>query len=309
MNTYEEYVPINGIKQYFLHCPAPDSDTLLLFLHGGPGFSAAYRAYLLIKEEIPCSLVFYDQRGTGKTLMHNKTDKPTFPALLADLHATVAYLKKKYKTDKLLLLGHSWGSVLGSEYVLRWGDTVSAYIGMGQVVNMLRGEAAAFAELKERIQIKSRKRDIRKWKKIRQRISFQNRKAFQKSKGGLSMLQYRYGFYPNLPTEIKDVLRSPVFHIKDILFLIPSLLKSSKLDQFLWEYDAAKQPVYPLPVYYILGENDWQVPSVLAAAFFDTIRVARKHLFWIPNAGHGADTDNPAAFWSAVKDIIKWENL
>ncbi len=309
MNFYEEFAQINEIKQYFLHYPVQNSDAVLLFLHGGPGFTAAYRAYLLAAEKLPCSLVFYDQRGTGKTLMRNKTGKPAFSALLEDLYATVAYLKKKYKTDKLLLLGHSWGSVLGSEYVLRHGNTVSAYIGMGQVVNMLQGEAAAFAELERCVRIKNRKRDIRKCEKLEQRLSFEDRKAFRKSRRGLGMLQLRYGFYPNLFTGIKDVLKSPVFHMKDIPFLILSLLKSSRLDQFLWEYDAAMQPAFPLPVYYILGENDWQVPSTVAARFFDKISAPRKHLFWIPDAGHSADMDNPAAFWNAVKDIIKWENL
>lgn len=309
MNFYEEYAQINGIKQYFLHCPAPDSDTVLLFLHGGPGFTAAYRAHLLTAEKIPCSLVFYDQRGTGKTLMRNKTDTPDFSELMADLHTTIAYLKKKYKTDKLLLLGHSWGSVLGSEYVLHCGRTVSAYIGMGQVVNMLRGEAAAFAELGRCIQIKNRKRDVRKYEKLKHRLSFESRKAFQKSRQGLFMLQMRYGFYPDLFAGIKDVLTSPVFHFKDIPFLILSLSKSSKLDQFLWEYDAALQPAFPLPVYYILGENDWQVPSAVAAQLFDKINAPRKRLFWIPDAGHSADTDNPTTFWDVVKDIIKQENL
>lgn len=309
MNFYEEFAQINGIKQYFLHYPVPDSDAVLLFLHGGPGFTAAYRAYLLAAEKLPCSLVFYDQRGTGKTLMRNKTGKPAFSALLEDLYATVAYLKKKYKTDKLLLLGHSWGSVLGSEYVLRHGNTVSAYIGMGQVVNMLQGEAAAFAELERRVRIKNRKRDIRKCEKLEQRLSFEDRKAFRKSRRGLGMLQLRYGFYPNLFTGIKDVLKSPVFHMKDIPFLILSLLKSSRLDQFLWEYDAAMQPAFPLPVYYILGVNDWQVPSTVASRFFDRISAPRKHLFWIPDAGHSADMDNPAAFWNAVKNIIKWGNI
>ena len=309
MNFYEEYAQINGIKQYFLHYPAPSSDTVLLFLHGGPGFTAAYRAYLLTSEEFPCSLVFYDQRGTGKTLMRNKTDKPVFSELLEDLHATVAYLKKKYKTDKLLLLGHSWGSVLGSEYVLRYGNTVSVYIGMGQVVNMLRGEAVAFAELERRVQIQGRKRDIHKCEKLEPRISFESRDAFRKSHWKLGMLQLRYGFCPNPFTGIKDVLKSPVFHIKDLPFLIISLLKSSRLDQFLWEYDAAKNPAFPLPVYYILGENDWHVPSIAAAAFFDKISAPRKHLFWIPDAGHSTDTDNPSAFWKAVKNIIKWENV
>lgn len=309
MNFYEEYISINGIKQYFLHCPVFASDTVLLYLHGGPGFSAAYRAYLLNALNLPCSFVFYDQRGTGKTLMRNKTEKPAFPVLLDDLHCTVAYLKKKYHTDKILLLGHSWGSVLGSAYVQRYGSTVSAYIGMGQVVNMLRGEAAAFTELKRRILLKNRKQDIRKCNHLEQRLSFQTRKDFQKSRRGLGILQYRYGLTPDILSGIKNVWHSPVFHLKDIPFLLLSHYKSKILDQFLWEYDAAQQPVYPLPVYFILGDTDWQVPSTVAAEFFNSICAPDKYLFWIPAAGHSADTDNPTAFLQAVGNILKRENL
>ena len=95
MVYYEEYVPINGIQQYFLHCPAPGAATVLLYLHGGPGFSASYRAYLLNPPQSTATLVFYDQRGSGKTLLKNRSAKPTFPLLLEDLRCTIAYLKAK----------------------------------------------------------------------------------------------------------------------------------------------------------------------------------------------------------------------
>lgn len=284
MEYCEEYAPINGIRQYFLHCPAPGADTVLLYLHGGPGFSAAYRAYLLAPLLPSCTLVFYDQRGSGKTLLKNKSEVPTFSLLLEDLHSTIRYLKEKYEADKILLLGHSWGSVLGSEYVLWHPDTVSAYIGMGQVVNMERGKAAVAEELQRRMQTGKRSKSLGK-------------------RHPSLLLQYRYGFYSPLLSSIKSVWNSPVFSCRDLPSLVRAPFVNKELDRFLWEYDAAKKPVYSVPVYYILGREDWQVPSILAFRFFESIQAPKKKLFWIPGAGHSTDIDNPKAFWDAIKEI------
>ncbi len=282
MEFYEEYVPINGLQQYFLHCPASSATNVLLYLHGGPGFSASYRAYLLDPPLSSCSLVFYDQRGSGKTLLKNRSAKPTFPLLLEDLRCTVAYLKAKYSTKNILLLGHSWGSVLGSEYVLEYPKTVSAYIGMGQVVNMKKGKEYTQKELQRRIGKQSLNAPKR-------RVSL--------------LLQYRYGFYPPLLDSVKSVWKSPVFSCRDLPALLRAPFVNKPLNRFLWEYDAVQKPVYTIPVYYILGKNDWQVPSTLAARFFETIRAPKKKLFWIPDAGHSTDIDNPQAFGDAINEI------
>jgi len=43
-NFVEEYVPINGISQYFLHVPGEGKDVLIM-LHGGPGLANSYVSY------------------------------------------------------------------------------------------------------------------------------------------------------------------------------------------------------------------------------------------------------------------------
>lgn len=305
MEYYEEYVPIGKLLQYFLHCPVPGSDAVLLYLHGGPGFSAAYHAHLLDTERFPCTLVFYDQRGTGKTLRKNRFDPPTFSLLLEDLHSTISYLKEKYPSKKILLLGHSWGSVLGTQYVQKYPDAVSAYIGMGQVINMLRGEKIAFSELKRRIFSRNKLNDVKKYRQLENRLSFASPAAFQKSSRGLRLLQYRYGFYPKIYTAVKNVCKSPVFSIKDVFSFLAAPRMNKILNRFLWEFDTTDTCQYALPVYYILGKEDWQVPSTLAAQHFQQICAPIKQLFWIDAAGHSTDIENPAAFRNALQEILR----
>jgi pimeloyl-ACP methyl ester carboxylesterase len=57
-------------------------------------------------------------------------------------------------------------------------------------------------------------------------------------------------------------------------------------------------------VFYLLGTDDWQTPSTLAAEYFERINAPQKKLYRIKNAGHATDLDNPTEFYDAVKEII-----
>ena len=71
----------------------------------------------------------------------------TIEQMLDDLHGIIAHLQRKYQIEKLALLGHSWGSVLGSLYALRHPENVLSYIGTGQVISMMENERTAFQEV------------------------------------------------------------------------------------------------------------------------------------------------------------------
>ena len=52
-----------------------------------------------------------------------------------DLDALVDYLCERFSKDQVIIIGHSYGTMLGSRYVLAHPEKVSAYIGIGQSVN------------------------------------------------------------------------------------------------------------------------------------------------------------------------------
>lgn len=151
-NFTEEYIAVGGIEEYTLHYTAAPELPVLLFVHGGPGSSEAYFAYVM--EEIfsdLCTVVHYDQRGTGKTFMRNPGAAPDLQNLMSDLHETVEVLKAHYQKDKLFILGHSWGTVLGALYALEHPENVAAYIGVGQLVDVVENEQAGYDTLKRAV--------------------------------------------------------------------------------------------------------------------------------------------------------------
>lgn len=131
---YEEYVQINGIDQYLFHAGVKYDNQVMLFLHGGPGFAESSLSYIFQEkwEEI-FTVVHWDQRGVGKTLTRNPDKCPTIDLMLEDLLTVVRYLKKKYNKEKIIILGHSWGTVLGSLFIKKHPEEVAYYIGVGKL--------------------------------------------------------------------------------------------------------------------------------------------------------------------------------
>ena len=64
-----------------------------------------------------------DERGCGRSYYRNVAVDPdndtlSFDAQLADLDALVDYLRDRFDKDKVIIMGHSYGTMLGSRYVL-----------------------------------------------------------------------------------------------------------------------------------------------------------------------------------------------
>ncbi|WCR29474.1 alpha/beta hydrolase [Paenibacillus thiaminolyticus] len=112
---FTEYVSINGIDQFLFHSGASCHNPVMLFLHGGPGSAKSLftRVFQEKWEEI-YTVVHWDQRGTGKTLTRNPDKLPSIDLMLQDLFEVIQHLKRQYNMQKIVLFGHSWGSVLGS---------------------------------------------------------------------------------------------------------------------------------------------------------------------------------------------------
>lgn len=163
----EEYVKLNGVSHYLLHYRSKKEEPVILFIHGGPGTTEAMMAYLVEEyEERNYNIVYYDQRGTGKTYLKNRKAKPNTELLKEDLLEIVLYLKQRYQKEKIVILGHSWGSVLGSMFALEHPEHTLCYIGCGQVIDFIENETVGYLKVKEAIEDAGSIKDKKKLEKI-----------------------------------------------------------------------------------------------------------------------------------------------
>ena len=86
----------------------------LLVLHGGPGYPHNYLETLdSLSDKRP--VIYYDQMGCGQSDRQLTKDNWTTDYFVSELTEVVKLLK----LDKFHLFGHSWGTILAEEYILK----------------------------------------------------------------------------------------------------------------------------------------------------------------------------------------------
>jgi len=252
-------------------------------------------------------VVFYDQRGAGRTQKKNKS-KPedlTIENLICDLKQTIGYIKEKYKTDRIILLGQSWGTVLGTQYALQYPEDIMCYIGTGQCVNARREVEITHEKLREAVEAKGNKRDLKKLIETQNLLNMDvEDKNYTATVKRFFFLRTKYGLTIKIGSLLKTVFTSPIFRLSDLFLLINGSKANLGLIKWMTDYSVWDVTNYAVPVFYILGRDDWQTPSLLAAEYFEKIKAPSKGLYWIENAGHMTDMDNPTDFFKAVMEII-----
>ena len=155
------YLPIGGIEQYIRVRGRSRANPVLLVLHGGPGSTLGATACRWQGAlEAAFTVVHWDQRGSGNTYYRDPAaPPPTVERLLSDLDELVDALRARYGRDRLFLLGHSWGSLLGGLYALRRPEKLSAWLPVSQMVDFKRSEQVSAAEAIRRARGAGREED------------------------------------------------------------------------------------------------------------------------------------------------------
>lgn len=107
----EGYVDAGGGVRLFyrvLGAAAPDT---IVVLHGGPGYSSAYIADDLAPLAARYTLVFYDQRGAGRSTLVSDSAALTGERFAEELEA----VRRHFGLGRVTLLGHSWGAGVAAD--------------------------------------------------------------------------------------------------------------------------------------------------------------------------------------------------
>jgi pimeloyl-ACP methyl ester carboxylesterase len=328
---FEEYLD-TGAPQYLLHFPSAGRETdtaagrragqaagpapVLLFVHGGPGFSESFMGYRLKKQWGDlATLVFWDQRGCGKSLAASPRPAPPVPYSITiddvkrDMKAVVDHLKQRYDRQRIIIMGHSWGSILCTLYALEHPDDLLLYIGTGVCVQLEENERRVWETLRARITQAGNEKDLAALP------PFENIELMGPPGEPLPpefrtfmRLRLKYRLASRLWLAVlATFLLNPTFSFSDFSFRRKDVdrLRTDLVD-YLREFDLRQYgPRYQVPIAYLQGADDWGTVTSMATEYFETIDAPRKLLRLIPGAGHNAMGDAPAEFAAAMREALK----
>ncbi|MGL5068530.1 MAG: alpha/beta fold hydrolase [Sarcina sp.] len=302
----QEYVNINGILQFLYHSGTSYDNPVMLFIHGGPGITESNYAYLMQEEwEKDYTIVHFDQRGSGKTLVENPENYPSMDDILNDTKEIVEYIKEKYKKDKVVIAGYSWGSIVGSLFIKKHPKDVLCYIGIGQVIDMMENERLLFKKLRYEFEKLGNRRNLRELKSIGEYPEKACSKTMRSKFDKVERLQRRSSLAGGKTLfMMKSFIKSPLFRLRDLKGFILSRKSNEKLVEFLMKFNLYDYSFnYEVPIFYILGENDWQVPTMISKKYFKEIHASQKEIYIIKNAKHRPMFENKEEFDRVLKKI------
>jgi len=133
---------INGTMLHFRVRGIDRANPYLLILHGGPGFSSHMFYGWGASLEKSLNVVYLDQRGCGESsrLEIAQPDAPE-PDEISDYTLTnmvrdIEGVRESLGIGKWYVLGHSYGGMLGLEYVATHPEHVRGYIHMDGLVSV-----------------------------------------------------------------------------------------------------------------------------------------------------------------------------
>jgi proline iminopeptidase len=118
----------------------------IIILHGGPDFDQQYLLPEMDRLADEFHLVYYDQRGRGRSFSGVQPDDITMATEVGDLDR----VRESVGLESIAVLGHSWGGLLAMEYAIRHPDRVSHLILMNTAPASHADARALRAELARR---------------------------------------------------------------------------------------------------------------------------------------------------------------
>ncbi|WP_091740435.1 alpha/beta fold hydrolase [Phenylobacterium immobile] len=298
----QRLLKIGGIDQWVSVRGRHRTSPILLILHGGPGFTLSPLdfAYMRTWEEY-FTVVQWDQRGAGKTRAANDpavvTPPLTVKRMVDDAEELTAWLRSTYGKDRIAVMGHSFGTILGVELVQRRPEWFSAYVGMGQFVAFERNEALGYQQTLAAARAAGNVQAVAELESI---APFPDPRRPERNYEGLRIerrwLAEYDGYYWRRGTGTSDAVAafSPNDTAADLAARRAGEGDSARQ---MWPelamVDFTARNRFQAPVVFLQGRHDRGTSSTILAEWYETIQAPSKTLVWFEESAHMPFEEEP----------------
>ncbi|MBQ0734210.1 alpha/beta fold hydrolase [Aquimarina celericrescens] len=309
-----EKISIGDVSQHLIIRGVDTRNPVLLFIHGGPGFPE----FTIFKEsntnlEKEFVVVYWEQRGAGKSMSNNIPDSSmNLEQFIQDTSDVSEYIKKRFNRQKIHLMGHSWGSLVGILTAHRYPQHFNSYVGIGQIVKQYEGEQISLDWIKNEARKRKDNRALKKIVKIDIPDSLADGKIWldylmrqrayvQKYGGGMDREKTNIWTYTvKLITKTKEyTLKEKLNFIKGNPYSVKRLWPDVVQTNLFNEIDSIA-----IPIYFMHGVHDYQVPYSLAKKFYTKVNAPKKTFISFNNSAHAPFLDETEKFNATIIEKI-----
>lgn len=312
-----EKIELGGVDQWLIIRGYDINKPVLLFLSGGPGASEAARVLRFNSElEKHFVVVIWEQRGCGKSYpsLNPKADL-TVDQYTSDIIELTDILRERFDEEKIYLVGHSWGTIIGVRAAQQRPDLFHAYVGTAQMVDVLETDQMIYDLVLEHSQ-KTSDGDFVKTLETQGPPPYFGKSPIQPYS---TLFGREYAIYeaPNIkdPEYRRDgdilllMLKQPEYGWLDRVYYLLGLMNTfnavyPQLQDMDFRLDAAR---LDLPVYLILGRNDMNNPYQIPEEYFNLLDAPSKQLVFFEYSGHGMIWEEAGKFRDIMVNTVLTE--
>ncbi|KRD39411.1 alpha/beta hydrolase [Lysobacter sp. Root916] len=306
-------VKAGGIEQWVNVRGQDKANPMILFVHGGPAsplIPGMWQFQRPLEEYF--TVVNWDQRGAGKTYTQQDpngyADTLHIERYVDDAIEVAEHLRKRYGKRKLVLMGHSWGTIVGMQAALKRPDLFYAYIGIGQVINVRENERISFDHGLRQATAEGNQEAIKEMQAIapypgdqpitRERIIAARKWA--QHYGGLSAYRDTSLYYyraPLLSPDYDDCDRAAVDegNVFSLGRLLPEFLA----------VNMSQVREFPIPVLMFMGRHDYTTPSEPTDAWLSRVKAPYKQGVWFEHSSHMVPWEEPGKLLTSLLTYVR----
>ena len=294
-----DYINIGGIEQSVLVRSKNTNNPIIIFLHGGPGMPMMYLAHEFQRSlEDNFTVIQWDRRGAGKTFSRNKptVESMNTRQIINDAYELIDTLRNRYNQNNIVLVGHSFGTHLGSIMVKERPELFSAYISIGQVVDDDKALVLQEEFIREQAELKRKPEIIIQLNKIK-KPDFEN---WLFEFGG--EIKNSKSFFPL----IWSGMQAPEYKLSEVL----DVSSGSSFSSSNMKYNVLSGSIfseiskYDIPIYFFVGTSDYTTPHKLITEYFEMVKAPKKEIIYFENSAHFPFFEEPEKFCDEIKRIL-----
>jgi pimeloyl-ACP methyl ester carboxylesterase len=313
-----EEITLGGVKQWIFIRGTDQNNPVLIFLHGGPGApvmgmsSSRNLDAELIKH---FTVVHWDQRGTGKSY---NSDIPvsamTFDRLAEDCNELIDYIRDRFNIQRVFLVGHSAGSVIGIKTAYKYPEKIHAYVGVGQIINDYEQQEISYNFVVEEAE---KSGDVKKQNAI-EAIGpppYDTPEEVNEKDGHI--FRYRGVIHDNSVKQMGifmlSFLTSPEYSLsegfktlmnKGYEFTLDAMWEEIKDINLTQEIQSIK-----VPIYFFEGKYDMATPTVLVEHFYSSLDAEEgKRLIIFENSAHFPMIEEKEKYQDLLVNVVLKES-
>ncbi len=281
---------LGGVEQWVLVRGPRANAPILLKIHGGPGQAEIPTIDMNAQLERHFLVVEWDQRGAGKSAAAIEPRAAmSLDQIVTDTIELTERLVDEFGPRQVILLGHSWGSLVGVLAAHRRPDLYAAFVSTGQIATFAVGQTIAHEFVVAEAQRRGHASAVAELASIAAPpyLGTEGIASWMKCVRWLD----EFGAVWHQPKKLRPIrwmIGSPEYSWTEKLRFTKAAMRSFELlyDDLVQADLSTSCPELAVPVFMAVGRYDRMAPPEVAKRYFDALTAPRKEWVWFEDSGH-----------------------